>query len=145
MKIPFNLPWVYRSGSSDEENAVVLQHLLECLIAIDIEFLSRHEAPLLRQSRVRYGRTYEWDTVPAILDKRVADCKSLTAWDCAERRMRGEKCRPIFKVYPSNFGAPDFHIWTWTPSGEIDTSEELGMRGYIRDQSRMGLLRGRIG
>ena len=137
MKIPFNLPWVYRPGSSDEENAVVLRHLLECLVAIDTEYLSRHHTPLLRESGVRYGRTYEWDSVPSVLKKGVADCKSLTAWDVAERRMRGEKARAIFKVYPSRFGAPDFHIWTETPNGEIDTSAELGMGGYIRDQARL--------
>lgn len=137
MIIPFNLPHVYCSGSSDEENAVVLRPLLECLVAIDMEYLQRHPTPPLRSSGVRYGRTYQWDCVPAVLAKRVADCKSLTAWDVAERRLRGEKAKPIFKVFPRRFGAPDFHIWTWTPSGEIDTSAELGMNQYLQDAARM--------
>ncbi len=141
MIIPFNLPWVYRPGSSDEENAVVLCHLLECLVSIDMEYLSRHPTPALMKSGVRYGRTYQWDSVPSVLQKGVADCKSLTAWDVAERRLRGEKAKPIFQVYPAKFGAPDFHIWTWTPSGEIDVSEKLGMNTYLRDAARLSARR----
>lgn len=137
MRIPFNLPWVYHSGSSPEENAVVLRHLMECLIAIDEEFLRRHKTPPLLQSGVRYGRTFEWDSVPAVLRLGYGDCKSLSAWLCAEMRLRGDKCRPIFRVYPSRFGAPDFHIWVETGHGEIDPSAKLGMRTYLHDAKRM--------
>lgn len=137
MRIPINLPWVYSSTSNPEENAVVLRHLMECLIAIDMEYLRRHRTSPLFQSGVRYGRTFDWDTVPAVQRLGYGDCKSLSAWLCAEMRLRGEKCRPLFRSYPSRFGAPDFHIWVETAHGEIDPSEKLGMRGYLRDAKRL--------
>lgn len=139
MNIPFNLPWVYCPGSSDEENAVVLRHLLECLTAINVEYLQRHPTRSIFQAGVRYGRTFEWDSIPAVIRRGYGDCKSLSAWYCAELRLRGEKCRPIFKMFPSSYGAPNFHIWVATSEGEVDPSAKLGMNEYLRAQRRRAI------
>lgn len=75
MRVCFDLGDVFHPGASDEDNALSLQALLECLIAINRVYLRHHSrTPKLYQSGVRYGRTQVWDSIPDLLTRRYGDC-----------------------------------------------------------------------
>lgn len=129
MQITYNLPHVFFSGSTPENNAPVLQALLEALIAINTAFLrcNPHTVPLY-QSGVRYGRTYWWEPIPALYQRGFGDCKSLTAALVAEYRLAGIPCRPVYRHRKNDkTGGTDFHILVMTKQGFEDPSRALGM------------------
>lgn len=74
MRICFDLGGVFYDGSSDEDNAIALQQLLECLIGINRLYLRRFRAPKLYQSGVRYARTQIWDSIPDLVKRGYGDC-----------------------------------------------------------------------
>jgi hypothetical protein len=135
MDITFNIPHVFYPGSSRDDNADALRALLDCLIRLNQVFIRRH-APLgLYHSRVVYGRTEVWDTIPALYDRGYGDCKSLTAALIAEYRMKGIECSPVFRWIdsPRGDGAVLYHILVmkYGAGGNIefeDPSKRLGMR-----------------
>lgn len=133
MRIPFDLGGVFHPGASDEDNALVLQALLEALITADRVFLRRYKnkVPKLYQSGVRYGRTVVWDSTPDLLQRRYGDCKSLSAMYVAELREAGKKARPVFRfmVNPQT-GQKDFHILVMVGKNREDPSRVLGMDQY---------------
>lgn len=110
MEITFSLPHVFHPAASQAEEATALQLCLEFLISVDRAFLRLHPQKSLYRSGVVYGRTQEWDTVPAVMARGYADCKSLSAWRIAELRERGVECRPVFRWVRRRDGHKDFHI-----------------------------------
>ena len=128
MIIPIGLPHVFFPGSDPAENAEVLKATLEYLIAVNRYFLRHHpETPSLYESGVVYGRTVVWDSIPAVIERRFGDCKSLTAWLIAERRNRGLECMPVFRWIGKPGRGMQFHILVQTPDGFEDPSKFLGM------------------
>ncbi len=133
MVIPIGLSHVFFPGSDPAENAEVLQATMAYLVVINRLLLRRHpEIPRLYESGVVYGRTVVWDSIPDVLNRGFGDCKSLTAWLCAERQEQGYKCQPVFRWIERPAGAPDegklqYHILVQTPEGFEDPSKFLGM------------------
>lgn len=135
MRISFDLGGVFHPGAADEDNAYVLQALLEALIQADRVYLRRYgkRVPKLYASGVRYGRTQVWDSIPDLLARRYGDCKSLSAMYIAEVRESGKKAVPVFRFArnPAS-GQKDFHILVKTDTGIEDPSRKLGMDQYHR-------------
>jgi hypothetical protein len=130
--ISYHLPTLFRPGSSPVENAEVLQVLEEALIAIDIIHMRHHpETPELIDPRfgVRYGRTDEWQTIPALFLAGYGDCKSLTAMRVAQHRVKGNKwARPVFRFRRNSSGGTDYHILVQIGVNKFeDPSKECGM------------------
>lgn len=137
----FELPEAFEPWSDRAVNAVVLRHLLDCRVALNIGYLRQfpRTKPLMR-SGVRYDRTVEWDGPQAATRRKYGDCKSLTCWDVAERRLRGEWAQPVFRWNPKvvdrdtyDVVTADYHILTEVvpseahPNGYVDRSKDLGM------------------
>jgi hypothetical protein len=132
-----DLGGVFFPGAADEDNALALQALLECLIAVDRVYLRRQgrRVPKLYNSHVRYARTKVWDSIPDLLARGYGDCKSLSAMYVAEmREAHGERAAtPFFRfaVNPQT-KQKDFHILVRVPKGWEDPSRKLGMEEYHR-------------
>lgn len=128
MIIAYELPHVFHPKARRVENARALRILLECLIALDREYLRHHAARPLYRSGVVYGRTRNWLTIPKLYDLGYGDCKSLTAALVAEYRDAGIPAKPVFRwVKNTKTGFRDFHILVQTDSGYEDPSKVLGM------------------
>lgn len=127
MDITFSLPYVFFPGSNPEDNARALKALLECLINLDRAFLRNHSVPSLYRSGVVYGRTKEWDTIPALYAKGYGDCKSLSAALIAEYRNAGIAADPVFRWVRNRLDGTDYHILVRRVSGFEDPSKVLGM------------------
>lgn len=127
MIVTFPLPHVFTPGSSALENAKVLKQLMQNLVALDEIYLQHHAAPQLYASRIVYGRTNEWEAIPAVLARGHADCKSLAAWRVAELRKAGERAEIEFRWRERPNGVRDYHILVIRPSGREDPSKVLGM------------------
>lgn len=137
MRICFDLGGVFYPGASDDDNAEVLQALLEALVVANRTYLHRFgkRIPKLYQSGVRYARTQVWDSIPDLLARRYGDCKSLTAMYVAEMREQGIKCRPVFRFARNpQSGQKDFHILVQVGKGFEDPSRKLGMDAYHRSR-----------
>lgn len=128
MQITFNLPHVFNPNSTPEENAPVLQAILEALIQINVAYLRRakNHTPLY-QSGVIYGRTYWFEPIPALYERRFGDCKSLSAALIAEYRSQGKEAIPVFRWVTKRDGTRDFHILVQSINGFEDPSKRLGM------------------
>jgi hypothetical protein len=132
MRICLDLGGVFFPNAPDEDNALALQALLECLITIDRVYLRRNpRTPKLYQTNVRYGRTQVWDSIPDLLTRGYGDCKSLTAMFVAEQREAGRSARPVFRFAMNPTTArKDFHILVQTGNTYEDPSRKLGMERY---------------
>ena len=126
-----------------------LSYLLDCLIAVNSNFLRRRVGrdygqnsgpdgvPLLYASGVRYepeplGAEF-WRDIPTCL--RVhrmgggSDCEDLCCWQVSEFRERfGVPARPLIIPQLQPNGRFLYHIQTWTPEGVDDPSARLGMQ-----------------
>ncbi len=123
----FELPHAFNSQSSAVDNARNLRILLNTLIELNSAFLKGHTVQPLYKAGVTYGRTFEWDTIPALYAKRYGDCKSLSAALIAERRALGRMAEPVFRFAQGKTGNLDFHILVQTEQGYEDPSKVLGM------------------
>jgi hypothetical protein len=131
LRICFDLGGVFYPGASDEDNAIALQQLLECLIGINRLYLRGHQAPKLYNSGVVYARTQVWDSIPDLLTRKYGDCKSLTAMYVAEKREAGYAARPVFRFAMNpQTGRKDFHILVQEGNRYEDPSRRLGMAQY---------------
>lgn len=135
MRICLDLGGVFHPRASDEDNALVLQALLEALTQANMVFLRRYpKTPSLYQTGVRYGRTQVWDSIPDLVTRRYGDCKSLTAMRIAELRIHGEKAKPVFRFARNpQTRQKDFHILVQRSKGKVpfeDPSRLLGMDQY---------------
>lgn len=110
MEITISVPHVFHPKASQAEDATALMLLLECLIGLNRAYLRDHPTKGLYRSGVVYGRTEEWDSIPAVKRRGFADCKSLSAWRIAELREQGVECRPVFRWVRRRNGSKGFHI-----------------------------------
>jgi len=136
MNVTFTLPHVFIPEASALENAQVLNVLMKALVAIDEIYLKHHTVAPLYSTRVRYGRTNEWEPIPALLARSYGDCKSLAAWRVAELRKQGKRAEIEFRWRERPNGVRDYHILVVTPDGREDPSRVLGMGGS--EWSHMG-------
>jgi len=131
MIIDFNLPNCFHPKARKRENSEALEVLLECLISLNMCYLRLYpNTPLLYESGVVYGRTDDWLNVPACVLRTFADCKSLTAWRVAERRIRGDFCTPVHRWIknPDGSGYTNYHVLIENSDGTFeDPSKRLGM------------------
>jgi hypothetical protein len=127
MEITFNLPHVYFPGSSLEEDAYVLRHLLDCQIAINRDYIRFHSPAALYRSGVVYERTKIWDSLPACYAKRYGDCKTLAPILIAEYQLQQIPAKPVFRYIVRDDGNKDVHILVQTNKGYEDPSKVLGM------------------
>lgn len=130
MEITFDLPHVFHPEASQEENALVLQASLEYLINVNLIYLRRHTVPTLYRSGVRYYKTQQWLSIPALYRSKRGDCKSLSAALVSEYRLRGIYARPVFRFIENpnkGQGVLDYHILVQTSTGFEDPSKKLGM------------------
>ena len=126
MQIVFDLPHVFHEQSSSEEDAIVLRTSLEYLIALDLAYLRYHPTESLYRNRgVVYGRTTEWDAIPAIVARGYADCKSLSAWRIAELRLQGLQADPTFRWFVRPEGGKGFHILVRLPGYRFEDPSRL--------------------
>lgn len=135
MDLTFSFPHVFNPQSNAKEDAYVLRAALDFLTRVNLEYLRNHAAPSLYSSRVVYGRTREWLSIPAVLKLGFADCKSLSAWRIAEAIHRREfKIAPIpvfrwkYRGDKVSQGIKDFHVLIQTSPTEYECpSRKLGM------------------
>jgi hypothetical protein len=136
VRISMDLGGVFHPGASDEDNALALQALLECLVVINRAFLRRYPGTRkLYTAGVKYGRTQVWDSIPDLITRRYGDCKSLTAMYVAEmRESHGDRAaRPVFRFAKNpQTGQKDFHILVQQGKVFEDPSRKLGMDAYHR-------------
>jgi hypothetical protein len=126
-EITFALPYVLIPGSAPVEDARALRILLDCLIELDLAYLSDHAALPLYRAGVVYGRTDKWYPIPALYARGFGDCKSLAAARIAELRHAGGVALPVFRWKKRPDGSMMFHILVQTPDGYEDPSKVLGM------------------
>lgn len=132
-KIDLDLPRVFYPGSSPRDNSAALKGLLERLTEANLEYLRNSPAaksgavPPLYSSGVVYGRTTDWDSIPALYARGYGDCKSLTCALVAEYRNAGRDAKAVFRYVVNSKGSYDFHILVQTPYGFEDPSKVLGM------------------
>jgi hypothetical protein len=132
MQIVYDAPFVFFPNSSKLANALVLRASMDYLVTLNRIYLSTakqhgYPVPGLYQSGIRYGRTQVWDTIQAALQRRHADCKTLSAWLIAELQERGFAAQPEFRWNPRPSGERDFHILVMTEKGIRDPSKDFGM------------------
>jgi len=134
--VVWNLPHVFTSTSSEDENAYALRCLLDCLINLNLSYLKygkRRKIPRLYELHdaggITYHRTQIWDTIPGLYTRGYGDCKSLTAALIAQYLHEGKDCAPVFRFEkrPDGSGSLDFHILVQTADGFEDPSKVLGM------------------
>lgn len=108
-----------------------LRVLTRALVALNVDWLRQHpQTPTLRESGVRY-RTQDhgfefFKMIPDIIAAGSGDCDQLTAWRCAELRVRhGIRALPEIVRISSRL----FHCYVKHPNGKAeDISAHLGMR-----------------
>ena len=133
------------NGLSDQEESLEnLSAMLDCLIAINTNYLRRRvgrdfgrnpAVPLLYASGVRYeeepaGGEF-WRDIPTVIRYTDADCEDLVGWLVAEKRVRfGIPARAIIVPQLRPNGKFLYHIQVATPDvpgGVDDPSRRLGM------------------
>jgi hypothetical protein len=129
MQIVFDLPHAFGLYANEDENARALRALLDCLTALNEGYLRFHNVMPLYKSGVRYGRTREWDTIPALYQRGYGDCKSLACALVAEYRKQGKIARAVYRWNERvDNGIHDYHILVQTADGQYeDPSKILGM------------------
>jgi hypothetical protein len=127
MRIVFNLPHVFLSGSSSVENARALRSLLDCMVQLNVSYLKDNKAPTIYKAGVVYARTQWWEPIPAVIERGYGDCKSLAPWLIAQYRKAYIPCEPVFRWVKKPDGGTDYHILVQTENGFEDPSRILGM------------------
>ena len=98
------------------------------MVAENMDFMRSHpETPSLYRSGVTYARTLWWEPIPALYARGTGDCKSLATALCAQYRLMGIRCQPVFRWVYNSGGGSDYHILVQTESGWEDPSKILGM------------------
>lgn len=134
VRITFALD-LFNGDSERPESRLALQHMLDCLTAIDADYLRKHvSVPLIYQAGVRYMEEppgqEDWQDIPTCLAMRIADCEDLACWRAAELQVRhGVMARPFFHEVKRPGGGYLYHILVRHPNGQVeDPSRILGMR-----------------
>ncbi len=138
MNVNIILSDAFRAESPSISNVRILHALMNALVVADEEYLRNHAAPRLYASHVRYGRTNEWESIPDLLSRGYGDCKSLSAWLVAEKRVRDREQAEIEFRWKrrAKSGVPDWHILVRTAKGPEDPSKVLGMN--MNENAYMG-------
>lgn len=134
MIIPISLEHVFVPGANPVDNARSLRNLLEYMVKENMDWLQGHpETPSLYRSGTTYARTVVWEPIPSLYKRRLGDCKSLATALCADYRMQGIPCRPVFRFITNPDETTDYHILVQTVTGWEDPSKILGM-GHHADR-----------
>ena len=141
----------FEPNSNRTVNSIVLRHLLDCLITLNLGYLAIPPArrPVittlpLYQSGVRYDRDPEWMTIDSCCKKKLADCKTLTAYLISQLRQQGRFANPVFRWVPNSQDGQDFHILVEVqrcreyPTGYTDPSKVLGMGSHENAARKSG-------
>ena len=127
-------------GDDQDLGQRAIFHLLDCLINIHLDYLTRYpNLPRVEDAPVYYVadkmrlpghiKYEEWKSIPSILKRGVADCKDLSSWRIADLQIRdGIIAHPTLQwiVLPS--GRQVYHVQVELPNGTIqDPSREKGM------------------
>jgi hypothetical protein len=109
-----------------------IEAAVETLVRVNTEYLRTHPDTVpLRDAGVRYqrevpGHPEQWQSIPEMLQSRLGDCEDLSAWRCAELRVRGYRARPLVTGKRGHY-----HIRVAADiAGKLiiyDPSKELGM------------------
>jgi hypothetical protein len=139
----FCFPDAFEPNSNRTVNSIVLRHLLDCLIALNMGYLDipvRNRPVIttlpLYSSGVRYDRDPEWMTIESACRKKLADCKTLTAYMIAQLRKQNRFASPVFRWVENSQDGQDFHILVEVersrefPTGYTDPSKVLGMGSH---------------
>ena len=124
----------FEAAGNPEQSKRYLECLLRCLLDLDVLYLRRHpNTPLLYQAGVRYLRdapgVEDWQSIPEVRSRGVADCKSLACWRSAELLVSGQRAYPQFFWRDRDNGGATFHIVVQHLDGTIeDPSRILGMK-----------------
>lgn len=117
-----------------ECSLATLDRLLAALIGMNVDYLRDVGptcVPLLYETHVRYlpdlvGRE-RWATIPHVYTRGIGDCKSLSAWRCAELIVRGENAIACVQEILQGEGSI-FHVLVRREDGSLeDPSWRLGM------------------
>ena len=133
MIIPVDLhSFAFRPESDPTVDALVLNRLLETMVQLNRIFLDANpKTPSLYAAGVKYGKTTEWLTIPALYSAGRGDCKSLATARIAELRNAGRTASAVFRFVRRPDGGKDFHILVAIGSGGSvtweDPSRKLGM------------------
>jgi hypothetical protein len=134
MKITYDLPHVFNGRASDVHNAQAVKILLDCLVNLNLSYLSYTTVPPLYSSGVRYRRGKIWLPIPSLYSQGWGDCKSLAAALVAEYRRKGIKAAPVFRFQKRADGSMLYHILVMVPDKNgyekqlyEDPSRRLGM------------------
>jgi len=111
-----------------EEAAACIAAFVEALVSVNALYLKRHPStPPLYKAGVTYVADEPWKDVPALLDSRKGDCKSLVAWRIAELRAQGYMAL-VHVVYTARVSDDLFHVQIRRKDKLEDPSRFLGMR-----------------
>lgn len=130
--VAFGIDDAFRVRASKSKNAIALGALLDCLIDLDLVYLSAYPStPGLYNSGVVYRlmpTEAPWDTIPTLYTRGYGDCKSLVAARIAELRRAGRVARPVFRHIKDGWGTM-YHILILHSNGHWECpSRALGMR-----------------
>ncbi len=87
-----------------------LRTLVDALVAINRHYIRRHAPRPIYGAGLRYGRTEEWDTIPALYARGFGDGKSLAAARIAELLEGGVDAEPVFRYWTREDGVPLIQI-----------------------------------
>ena len=116
-----------------DAQARVLEHLLEALIAVDIEYLRAcPSTPSLYESGVVYeeepGERDNWQDIPETIGLGSGDCEDLGCWRIAELRFRVNEHVTALITWREVGDRTVYHIAVRRADGAIeDPSRLLGM------------------
>lgn len=111
-----------------EEAASCIASFVEALASVDALYLMRHpKTPTLYKAGISYAADEPWRDVPALLESRRGDCKSLVAWRIAELRGLGYTAL-VHVVYTARLNEDLFHVQVRRKDRLEDPSRFLGMR-----------------
>jgi len=91
-----------------ELNTEIVRILLGGLVQLDTNYLEAHpEVPLVRESGIRVEERVpgqeDWQDIPSILERGVAERRDLACWQAAEERAREKRVAfPVLRRWPTS-------------------------------------------
>jgi hypothetical protein len=79
-----NMDHVFKPDSHETDDSLALKAILDCMVEINRAFLCAYRCQPLYDCGARYARTDDWRPMPALIQSRRGDCKSLGPARCAE-------------------------------------------------------------
>lgn len=123
-----NMDHVFKADSDPVDDSQALKPLLDCMVTINRAFLRSWRCQPLYECGARYKRTDDWRPLPALIESRKGDCKSLGPARCAELIEDGHQVMMIHRWAKRDDGGTDFHILLMVDGERYeDPSKILGM------------------